>query len=290
MKNIFLLSILTVTLQNYSMQIEGAGAMQAEQQLDDNCAICLEPLGSDLNNLRNAFECRQHYIHRGCFQPNIETCPLCRRSFDVERTYSGFKGKNIAQAFGGLLQWQADRAEGAQHYAKHMRLINAVRSNNFGRVRQLLREGGIKINVMDHLGDTPLTHAAIQGNIEIATLLIQHGADLNATDIFNHTILMTAASYGEDSIVQLLLNVGVNPNTGDDLGYTPLMEAAEQGHFNIARRLITAGANVNAKNAHGKRAISFAAKHGHADIVYALRNAGSKFKLRDRFRTLTRGY
>ncbi len=68
------------------------------------------------------------------------------------------------------------------------------------------------------------------------------------------------------------------------------MKAAEQGHFNVVNKLISAGANVNAKNAQGKRAISFAAKHGHADIVYALRDAGSKFKLRDRFRTLTRGY
>jgi len=54
----------------------------------------------------------------------------------------------------------------------------ACMSNNLPSVKNLIRRGAI-INVIDHLGNTPLIYATEVKNLEMLRLLDEHGADGN---------------------------------------------------------------------------------------------------------------
>lgn len=58
----------------------------------------------------------------------------------------------------------------------------------------------------DGRGDTPLHHAARNGDTAIVQLLIDHGADVNATSEKGHTVLYCAGGHGHIDTLQLLLD------------------------------------------------------------------------------------
>ncbi|CAB0019255.1 unnamed protein product [Nesidiocoris tenuis] len=81
---------------------------------------------------------------------------------------------------------------------------------------------GIKPNILDDHGMTPLTHACFKGNKEISQFLIDQGADVNS-DKHEHgyTALHFAALSGNSDLCQILLAADAKPYKTTSVGRTP---------------------------------------------------------------------
>ncbi len=77
-------------------------------------------------------------------------------------------------------------------------------------------------NLMSSLGVTPLSWAAMMGDLETVSELIKLGVDVNLTNKDDTTALHGAAFLGRDEIVKLLLYNGANSSKRSKAGFTAL--------------------------------------------------------------------
>lgn len=103
----------------------------------------------------------------------------------------------------------------------------------------LLLEHGANPNLTNWLGVSYLHVLALQGNIELAKLLIDFGADLNVIDNEHSTTpLGWAAKYGKKEMVAFLLGQGAKRDlTGMPDWATPMEWAKRRGHPEIVDML-----------------------------------------------------
>ncbi len=101
----------------------------------------------------------------------------------------------------------------------------AVRKGDLGSVRKRL-ESGVKIDLRDTSGNTPLAIAALLGRDEIVEFLISKGAEVNLTNNEGQTALHSAAFLGQVGCVELLIEHKANLNAANKMGETPLDVAA----------------------------------------------------------------
>lgn len=105
---------------------------------------------------------------------------------------------------------------------------------------QWLLDKEIEVDVEDECGCSPLMRlASINGNVEVAKILIENGANVNKVDKLKKTSLMSAA-----------LNGGVE----------------------LVKLLVENGANIHAENEYGKTALDFAESFGRKEIVSYLKS------------------
>jgi len=108
-------------------------------------------------------------------------------------------------------------------------VADAAMRNDVEAVRALLADGA-DVNVPRRDGMTGLHWAALNGNAEIAELLVRAGADLEAaTRLGAHRPLHIAAKEGHGRIVTMLAELGAHMSPVTETGATPL-------HFAAARR------------------------------------------------------
>lgn len=131
-------------------------------------------------------------------------------------------------------------------------LITAVESQHADIVRSLLSHKAAVNSAYDRgmgKGTTPLIIAAVNGDSQIASILLDAGADIHASDsMLGMQAIHWAASEGSTAIVEMLLRKGSNVDSRKWSGQTPLMEAALAGHTDVVKLLISQGANVNARD------------------------------------------
>jgi len=105
--------------------------------------------------------------------------------------------------------------------------------------------------------DKELLQAARFGMAERVTALLSRGANVNAKDSEGTrqewTPLLHAACNGHVEVAQLLLAARADLEAKDTLGYTPLICAAYKGHVEVAQLLVAAGADLNAKERSARR-------------------------------------
>lgn len=93
---------------------------------------------------------------------------------------------------------------------------------------------------------TPLTRAAMDGDINAVRTLIKNGADVNEKSLLdNWTPLFFAANSGNSNAVRILIDNGADLNARVTGGWTPLSHAAYCGYAEIVRMLIDSGANLS---------------------------------------------
>jgi ankyrin repeat protein len=83
-------------------------------------------------------------------------------------------------------------------------LIKAVNWNDKNWLIDFLNKGA-DVNALNKHGETALMHSAVQGNAEIAQILIEHGAMLDIQSKEGLTALMLAADNGKKEVAELLL-------------------------------------------------------------------------------------
>jgi ankyrin repeat protein len=138
-------------------------------------------------------------------------------------------------------------------------------------IASALVKAGANVNAADENGETPLTLAAANGNLNIARLLIAARTNVNAARWTGDTPLMIAAQAGNPELVKLLLDSGAEVNVAESrMGQTALMWAAAEGNAGAVKILIEHGADVMATSKTGFRPILFAAQSGDVATVKAL--------------------
>ncbi|MDX1512782.1 MAG: ankyrin repeat domain-containing protein [Gammaproteobacteria bacterium] len=83
-------------------------------------------------------------------------------------------------------------------------LMRAVYQNRYAAVAVFLENGDIRLDAVDETGSTALHHAAAEGHLEIARLLLNKGATLRATNAEGLTPLAIARKLEQDAMVRFL--------------------------------------------------------------------------------------
>mmetsp|Transcript_38752 Transcript_38752/g.52600 ORF Transcript_38752/g.52600 Transcript_38752/m.52600 type:complete len:143 (-) Transcript_38752:157-585(-) len=124
--------------------------------------------------------------------------------------------------------------------------------NKHIEIVKLLLKFGASPRVTTCRGESSLTLACMQENLEICERLIVAAANVNEVDAHKRTPLLKAARHNsKDEILQLLLKNGAKPDIADEEGNTPLHFAAIRGTKEVAKFLMNLGANPYARNNQG---------------------------------------
>ncbi|RYG69605.1 hypothetical protein EON64_02285 [archaeon] len=139
------------------------------------------------------------------------------------------------------------------------------------------------INIVDpDTGLTPLMLAAVQGKVQIGTVLIDRGADLEFAEAKKgRTALHIAARCGQVGMLNELLKRHSLVNSTDKFKKIPLMHACKGGYLDCVKSLISRGAGVNMADENGFTPLHYAARYGHHEVINALVNAGAALEIRD---------
>jgi ankyrin repeat protein len=159
-------------------------------------------------------------------------------------------------------------------------VADAAMRTDLSTVRDLLKQGG-DVNAAQGDGMTALHWAAVDGNLELAQMLLYAGANPNATTRLGaYTPLHIAAKNGHDKVVEALLKGGADAKAATTDGTTALMFAAEAGNMDAMQSLIAHGADVNAREkAKGETALMFASAYDRVEAVKLLLQHGADTKV-----------
>ena len=130
--------------------------------------------------------------------------------WDVARTLLEHGAKVRGGIFGGTL------------------LPNAITSNEHD-IATFLVENGVDVNALDTVsGRRPLDLAALNGNLDIAEVLLDHGADVEVDGAdTKHTLLRLAIDKRNTSMIQRLLARGATPGAAESTMVEHLMTPKE---------------------------------------------------------------
>ena len=136
--------------------------------------------------------------------------------------------------------------------------------------------------------ESPIADAASRGDREAVKALLKEAADVNAAQGDGMTALHWAAMNGDLELAQMLIVAGANTRATTRLGsYTPLYLASQHGHGSVISALVKAGSDVKAGTPNGTTPLMVAAAAGKVDAVQALVDAGADVNARDGVRAQT---
>ena len=148
----------------------------------------------------------------------------------------------------------------------------AAAQNDAYQVQHIVATGG-NPNEPDENERTGLHIAALNGNLQIAAILIRAKAKLDIKDKLGNTPLHYAAERGQLEMAKLLLDVGASVDPENRNGMTPLMVAASRGELDMVRVLLDRGANPAKSDFTGRNAESWASEGHRPAVVQAIKRA-----------------
>jgi ankyrin repeat protein len=143
-------------------------------------------------------------------------------------------------------------------------------------VRSLLRQGG-DVNAAQGDGMTALHWAAMQGDADLAGVLLYAGANVRATTrLGGYTPLHLASQSGSTAVINALVAAGAPVGAATATGATPLMLAASAGQTEAVKTLLDHHADPNTtESANGETALMFAAALDRAEVARVLLQHGA---------------
>jgi len=176
-------------------------------------------------------------------------------------------------------------------------ILEAVKRGDVTTVRTLLESASFNkadIDRQNISGETSLTVAAGNGNLEIVQLLVEHGAAVDAgKDRGARTPLIEAAGQGYVKVVQYLIEKGADVNAKGG-GVTALLAASRNDVFPFKPKgnrkrtvavLLAAGADVNVQDESwlktGRTPLMYAVTQGDAAAVQSFLARGARLDLKD---------
>ena len=142
--------------------------------------------------------------------------------------------------------------------------------NRHVEVLRYLLAKGLPVDTKSENGVTPLTFLAVNGDEEIASILLEAGAEVNATTEqggFDGNTALHMASQGYSKNAQQTLDIHAALGRPREV-ITPSAEVEER--VRTIKRLIEAGADPNALNKNFQAPIYLAAMNGQLECVRAL--------------------
>ncbi|XP_057717251.1 caskin-1 isoform X1 [Corythoichthys intestinalis] len=165
---------------------------------------------------------------------------------------------------------------------KDQELLQAVKTEDLLTVQKLLqrpRPGKAKllgsakkvnVNFQDTDGFSPLHHAALNGNLELITLLLESQAAVDIRDQKGMRPLHYAAWQGKAEPMKMLLKSGSSVNIQSDEGQIPLHLAAQHGHYDVSEMLLQHQSNPCIVDNAGKTPLDLACEFGRVGVVQLL--------------------
>ncbi len=160
------------------------------------------------------------------------------------------------------------------------RVADAAMKGDKDAVRALIKQA-VDVNAAQGDGMTALHWASLNGDAELAQLLLYAGANVRATTrLGGYSPLYLAAKAGHAKVIDALLNAGTNPNSTAVDGLTPLMMAASSGNAEAVELLVKRGADVNARESeNGQTPLAFAAAFNRPEAIRTLLQYGARIDL-----------
>jgi ankyrin repeat protein len=154
-------------------------------------------------------------------------------------------------------------------------LLLATHANRIEAARVLIAAGA-DVNARDDIQDSPYLYAGAEGRNEILRMTLAAGADLRSVNRYGGTALIPAAHHGHPDTVAILLTTAIDKDHVNKLGWTALLEAIVLGdggpvHTRIVKLLLDAGADPNIADSQGVTPLAHARAHGYAEIVSLLK-------------------
>lgn len=131
------------------------------------------------------------------------------------------------------------------------------------------------IHVSDNRGRSPMTIAAMRGNVTLCQLLLLHDTASTDLDQENMTLLYSAAWHGQSQLIKELLAANsslpadsINADEKSENVWTPIHAACFRGHMESVEVLLSVGANVFLRSTSDQPTPFFlACAAGHTHIV-----------------------
>ncbi|KAM0884680.1 hypothetical protein ACQ4PT_030823 [Festuca glaucescens] len=154
-------------------------------------------------------------------------------------------------------------------------------------VARYLLDHGADPNKIENSGSVALHNAAKNGNEGVVRLLLSRGARVDIA-VAHGTPLHIAASYGKTSVLKILLDHHADPNRVSEVSGTPLVTAlhstkyglSESDSLECVKLLVKAGANVNYANPNTPLVV--ATMCGLTDCIKYLLEAGANPNISDK--------
>ncbi|MGI5172058.1 ankyrin repeat domain-containing protein [Treponema sp. OMZ 840] len=124
-------------------------------------------------------------------------------------------------------------------------LFTAIIEENINAIKLLLKYN-INLEVFTNKGKaTPLSCAAMSGNVEVLDMIYKKTKDINIRNEDNSTALFGAIIMGHFDCVKFLVNRKIDVNAIDSIGCSALMYAVNNGRIDICEYLIEHGADIS---------------------------------------------
>ncbi|XP_034151049.1 caskin-1, partial [Esox lucius] len=165
---------------------------------------------------------------------------------------------------------------------KDQELLQAVKTEDLLTVQKLLqrpRPGKAKllgsakrvnVNFQDTDGFSALHHAALNGNLELISLLLESQAAVDIRDQKGMRPLHYAAWQGKAEPMKMLLKSGSSVNGQSDEGQIPLHLSAQHGHYDVSEMLLQHQSNPCIVDNAGKTPLDLACEFGRVGVVQLL--------------------
>ncbi|MET0279227.1 MAG: ankyrin repeat domain-containing protein [Pseudorhodoplanes sp.] len=153
-------------------------------------------------------------------------------------------------------------------------LLLATHGKHVAAAKALI-DAGADVNAKDDIQDSAYLYAGAHGRTEILKLTLAAGADLKSVNRYGGTALIPACHYGHVETVTVLLATAIDIDHVNRLGWTALLEAVILGdggraHAVIVERLLKAGANSAIADRDGVTPLDHARRRGFATMVRLL--------------------
>ncbi len=143
-------------------------------------------------------------------------------------------------------------------------LYLALRGESFKAFDALMAHPGLKVDVANEVGETPLMMAALRGSADACRRLIERGAQVNRP---GWSPLHYAATGPEPQTVKLLLDRGADVDAPSPNGSTALMMAARYGAEDSVFVLLEHKADAQLRNQQNMTAADFARSAGRDKLA-----------------------
>ncbi|MBN8487974.1 MAG: ankyrin repeat domain-containing protein [Burkholderiales bacterium] len=164
------------------------------------------------------------------------------------------------------------------HADVYVDFFRAVNVDNVRGVRAAL-ERGLDPNVLDERGQCALYLAIREDNPQVFELLLNWpGVKPDLANAVGETPLMMAALKGQLDRMQQLLDRGAAPHKSD---WSPLHYAATGPSAAAVRLLLDKGAPIDARSANGSTPLMMAARYGDEQSVILLIERGADLAARN---------
>jgi ankyrin repeat protein/L-ascorbate metabolism protein UlaG (beta-lactamase superfamily) len=142
-------------------------------------------------------------------------------------------------------------------------------------IAKLLLEAGAEVDCGDSDESTPLHNAGLNRHSDMLAFLLENGADVNRRDRNGAYSLSFAASGGDSTCVQMVIDAGADLNYWHPQGYTLLHFACSRNLYDLFDLLIGHGVDVNAASASGDAPLHWAARQASPRMLNVMFDAGA---------------